>query len=272
MIEKLAKKIYIIFILLILLVISGFYLSSKLPVDIFPNLNYPLFNIITHYPGGSPKDIEILITRPIESQLSGLLNIRRVSSSSREGLSEVTVEFDWGTDVKNARQLVSQAIAKVINNLPEGSKPTIENIGSTLQNIIGYGVTADKSIDPLNLKYLIKTKIVNHLKSAKGVSRIEMIGGEDKTYIVQPNILTLMKYGISIKEIKSVIEKNNYQVVSGYFQKSSKDYAIRCLGNIKNINDIKRIVVKKNRKLFLIAKRCCNSKKWVFAETVCGLY
>ena len=82
----------------------GVWVSRSMPVDIFPNLNYPLINVITHYRGGSPKDMELLITRSLESQMSSLLHIRRISCVSREGLSQISVEFNWGTSVTDARQ------------------------------------------------------------------------------------------------------------------------------------------------------------------------
>lgn len=245
MFKKLSNKVTLVFIFFIILIILGYYSSSKLPVDIFPNLNYPLINVITHYPGGSPKDIEILVTKPIENQLNGLQHIRRVSSVSKQGLSQISVEFDWGTKVSFARQLISQALSVAINELPDGAKPTMENLGSNLQEIIGFGVVSpENKVSLSDLTYLAKTKISNQFKSINGVQRIEVVGGETKAYIISPNRESMIKYKISLGKIKTAVEKNNFQTMAGYIEDAHQDYAVRGLGNIKSIDDLKNTVIK----------------------------
>ena len=101
-------------LILVMLIIGGMYSYTQLSVDLFPDLNYPLVNIITHYEGGSSKDIETLVTRPIETQMRSLQDVRRISSESRPGLSSVTVEFNWGVSSKDARSLVSQALSTAL--------------------------------------------------------------------------------------------------------------------------------------------------------------
>ena len=244
MLKYFSNKKTLILLILLILTVLGITIFNKLPVDIFPNLNYPLFNIITHYPGGSPEDIETLITRPIENQLNGLNHVRRITSFSKEGLSQVTVEFDWGTDIKFARQIVSQGISLVSNKLPESAVPTIENLGSNLQEIMGFGAIPVNNINLSQLKFLIKTRIANHLRSIPGVLRVEEIGGSKEVFEVTPNVRSLIQYGISITDIKRSIINNNIQFMAGYYNEAYKDYAIRCLGNIKSIDDIKNIPVK----------------------------
>ena len=181
MMKDFLNRPYLIIIVLITLVMAGLYMATRLSVDLFPNLNYPLLNVITHYPVGSSRDIETLITRPIETQMSTLLNVKRISSVSRQGLSQVTVEFNWGMDVKDARQLIAQALSIASPNLPQGAVPVIENIGSSLQEIMDFGVTVkNDAVDLNHLKYLIRTKVGNHLKIIKGIARIEVIGGRDQ--------------------------------------------------------------------------------------------
>ena len=214
--EKISRRTGFIVLIFVILLAGGIYIVRELPVDIFPNLNYPLFNVITHYPAGSPSDIETLITKPIEQELFKLPHVRRVSSVSTQGFSQVTVEFDWGTSVKSANQLVLEAIASVQNHLPAGVKPAVENLGSALQEIVGYGVFPEsKRLSLSELKYLVKKKIANRLRGIKGVYRVEVIGGEDLSFTVIPRIDAMMKYGITPSQLADIIRKNNYQVVIG---------------------------------------------------------
>jgi len=262
MIKYLSEKTYLVLIVLLILVLGGLYALRQLSVDLFPNLNYPLLNVITHYPGGSPQDIETLISRPIEVQMSSLTNVRRISSISREGLSQVTVEFDWGVDVKDARQMVAQALSMVSPNLPQGANPVIENIGSSLQEIMDFGVTVQNGhIDLGQLKYYIRTKVANQLKTVKGIARIEVIGGKDEDLMVQPNLSALARNGLSLSDLRGVIASNNIQKMAGYIEKEYQDYAVRGLGNVKEIKELKNIVIKNADGVAILLKDIATVKR-----------
>ena len=245
MLKYFSKNIYIALIILAVLAIGGISVLYKIPVDIFPNLNYPLLNVITHYQMGSPEDIETLITKPIENQMSGINRIRRISSISRQGLSQVTVEFDWGVNVRDARQMVAQALSKATAELPKDANPVIENLGSTLQEIMGFGVIPEnKKSDLSKLTYAVRTRIANHLKSIKGVSRVEVIGGRNMAFVVAPDIKSLMRYNISLSDVADIINANNFQIMAGYLEKGYQDYAVRGMSGVKDIEGLKNISVK----------------------------
>ncbi|MFQ5866759.1 MAG: efflux RND transporter permease subunit [bacterium] len=262
MIKYLSKRIYLVLILLLILVVAGVYALRQLSVDIFPNLNYPLLNIITHYPGGSPPDIETLVSRPIETQMSGLTNVRRISSTSRQGLSQVAVEFNWGVDVKDARQMVAQALSIVIPSLPQGAIPVIENIGSSLQEIMDFGVTTQNGgMDLGELKYYIRAKVANQLKAVKGISRIEVIGGRDEALVVEPDTLSLLRNELSLSDLRNILLSNNVQEMAGYLEKDYRDYAVRGLGNIEDIQGLKNIVVKNTNGIPILLKGIATVKR-----------
>ena len=123
-------------------------ISSQLPVDLFPQLDYPLINVITHYPAGTAEDMEQLVTRPIENAMLGLNDLRRVTSSSAPGFSQVSVEFNWGINAVQARQLVYSRLGEVRSSLPIAAKPELENIGSSLAMVSTYTLTGG---DPVAL-------------------------------------------------------------------------------------------------------------------------
>ena len=109
-----------------------------MPVDYFPGINYPLVNVITQYPGASPQDMEILVTDPVESAMEGIRGVKRTSSVTTMGHSEVTVEFSDNYSVKDARQLTSAALSTLSGQLPQGVDPVIDNLGSRMQDVIGF--------------------------------------------------------------------------------------------------------------------------------------
>ncbi|VAW40855.1 Cobalt-zinc-cadmium resistance protein CzcA; Cation efflux system protein CusA, partial [hydrothermal vent metagenome] len=119
---------------------GGFFALFHLPVGLFPGLDVPVVNVISHYPGVSSEDMELLITRPIEDRLRSIPGVRRVSSTSIEGVSQVTAQFDWGIRLTDARQLVQAKIGNVQGDLPAGVRPHLESIGTTLQEVAGYVV------------------------------------------------------------------------------------------------------------------------------------
>lgn len=117
---------------------GGIYALLHLPVGLFPGLDVPVVNVITHYPGAASGDMELLITRPIEDGIRSIPGVQRVSSTSVEGTSQITAEFAWGTRLLDARQQVQAGLSSVQANLPSGVTPRLENIGTTLQEVAGY--------------------------------------------------------------------------------------------------------------------------------------
>ncbi len=130
----------------LLIAVGGLASLRVLPVDLFPDLNYPLVNVITHYPAGTARDTEQLITRPIENAMLGLNNLRRVRSVSAAGFSQVTVEFTWGVDAMAARQMVYARLAGVQGTLPSGARPELENIGTSLAMLSTYTLRGDTNV------------------------------------------------------------------------------------------------------------------------------
>jgi len=186
------KQYFVMWLILLMAITGGIYSFSKLSVDLFPNLNYPLVKVITHKAGMSAKDIEQLITDPIESSLNSIQRVRRISSVSREGLSTVTVQFKIGISPINARNRVIQAIAKISNSLPDNTKPLVETLGTKLSNIVTYGITYPKD-QTAKVTNFCKFKLSNILKSLNGVNKIEVIGGKQQGFMIKPNEISLIK-------------------------------------------------------------------------------
>jgi len=239
------KQYFVMWLILLMAIIGGIYAFNKLSIDLFPNLNYPLVKVITHKSGMSSKDIELLVTNPIESSLNSLQRVRRISSVSRAGLSTITVQFEMGISPVNARNRVIQAIAKISNSLPNNTKPLVENLGTKLTNVVTYGVTYPKNKTG-EVTNFCTVKLSNILKSLNGVNKIEVIGGRKMGFIIKPKESLLIKNNLSYNDIKKAVQANNLQILDGYMERFHLDYAISGDGKINSIKQLRNIPIKQN--------------------------
>ncbi len=231
-------------LVVLLMAFSGLYSARHMPVDLFPNLDIPVVNIVTHYPGGSPENIEQLISRPIENEMRNILGVKRVASTSVQGISQVTVEFRWRTAVRDARGLVQSRLSILNSILPPNVIPRIENIGTTLQEVCGYIIYGGK--DRIDLSNIIKHDLSGRLMSVSGVSSIDVIGGDQRAFYVRIKPEMLRQFHVSVDDIVSVLKEHNLSSVLGYLDKFGREYLIQGDAQIKTIEDIKSLPIKKN--------------------------
>lgn len=234
--NPIATALVIVFMALI-----GLYSAGHMPVDLFPNLEIPVVNIITHYPGASPEDMELLVSRPVENEMRSIPGVKRVASTSVQGISQVTAEFSWKTTVQDARQLIQAKLAGVSSLLPAGVIPRIENIGSTLQEVCGYVIYGGK--DPISLRNIIRHDLTGYMMEVDGVSSVEVLGGEQRAFNVKIKPEALMRLGLRIDSIVSILKAHNISAVTGYFDQSGREYLIRGDARLKTIDDIRSLPI-----------------------------
>ena len=220
---------------------GGVYALLHLPVGLFPGLDVPVVNIISHYSGASSGDIELLVTRPIENRIRTIPGIRRVSSTSAQGISQVTAEFVWGTPLIDARQLVQAELSSVQKDLPSGIVPRLENIGTTLQEVAGYVVYG--AGDPVDLRRIVKTELANRLMEVEGVSRIDVLGGDDPAYIVQVMTDALSQEHLTINDVTTALSAYNRVAATDFIIRGSREYLIRGDSRLQSIEDILAVPV-----------------------------
>jgi Cu/Ag efflux pump CusA len=170
--------------LALLLLGAGGWTARQLPIDVFPDLTAPTVTILTEGHGMAPEEMESLVTFPLESAINGASGVRRVRSATAVGIAVVWVEFDWGTDIFVARQLVSEKLSLVSGTLPpQVERPVLAPVSSIMGEILFFAISSDRD-DPLNLRTIADTTVRRRLLAVPGVSQVTPIGGSERQFQV----------------------------------------------------------------------------------------
>jgi CzcA family heavy metal efflux pump len=230
-----------VILVMALVALAGIHSTLHMPVDLFPDLEIPVVNIVTHYIGAAPQDMELLISRPIEDEMRSIPAAKRVSSASAQGISQVTVQFDWGTSVGDARQAVQAKLGRLRGILPWGANIRLENIGTTLQEVVGYVVYGGS--DQITLRNIVRHDLAGRLMGVEGVSSVDVLGGDRRAFNVKVKPEVLKSIGLSINDIVAALKKYNAAAVAGYLDRSSREYVIRSDARLRTVDDIRSLPV-----------------------------
>ena len=228
----------------LLLMLVGTYTATNMEVDVFPDLNAPTVVIMTEAKGMAPEEVERLVSFPVETAVNGATDVRRVRSSSTTGFSIVWVEFNWGTDIYRARQIVSEKLAVVKDALPSNvGNPTLGPQSSILGELMIIGLTADTT-SLQDLRTLADWTIRPRLLSTGGVAQVTVLGGDIKEYQILLNPEKMKHYSISLDEVIKVVTEMNQNASGGVLYEYGNEYIIRGLLSTNNIAALGATVVK----------------------------
>ena len=226
-----------------LLLVGGVYTAYHTDVDVFPDLNAPTVVIMTEAHGMAPEEVERLVTFPVETAVNGAMNVRRVRSSSTTGFSVVWVEFDWGTDIYKARQIVSEKLAIVGEELPKNiGKPTLGPQSSILGEILIIGMTSDTT-SLLDMRTMADWTIRPRLLSTGGVAQVAVLGGDIKEYQILLDPARMKHYGIGLDQVLSVCRQMNQNANGGVLYEYDNEYIIRGVLSTNKAEEIAKGVV-----------------------------
>lgn len=229
----------------LLLMMAGIYTASNMEVDVFPDLNAPTVVIMTEAKGMAPEEVERLVTFPVETAVNGATDVRRVRSSSTTGFSIVWVEFNWGTDIYRARQIVSEKLAVVKDALPSNvGNPTLGPQSSILGELMIIGLTADTT-SLQDLRTLADWNIRPRLLSTGGVAQVTVMGGDIKEYQVLLNPDKMKHYSIALDEVIKVVTEMNQNASGGVLYEYGNEYIIRGVLSTNNVAALGKTVIKK---------------------------
>ena len=238
----------IVVVAAVLLMLAGTYTSTRMEVDVFPDLNAPTVVVMTEAKGMAAEEVERLVTFPVETAVNGATRVRRVRSSSTTGFSVVWVEFDWGTDIYRARQIVSEKLAVVGDALPpQAGNPTLGPQSSILGEMVIVGLTSDTT-SLQDLRTLADWTIRPRLLSTGGVAQVSVLGGEIREYQILLNPQKMKHYGVSLDEALDATSGMNRNISGGVMYEYGNEYIIRgvlatgdveALGKagVKSVND-----------------------------------
>src|SRR6516225_9871764 len=244
------KNRLLVLILTALVVVHGIQVAADLPIDVFPDLNRPTVTVMTEVPGWTPEQVETLVTRPLEYTLNGATHVRRVRSTSGVGLSIIWVEFDWGTDILQARQIVSEKLQLARERLPKEPQelnPTLAPISSIMGEImllglqpVSGGTAEEQQQRAIEARTLAEFTLRNRMLAIEGVAQVSVMGGVLKQYQVITSPARLAAQNVTLEQLVEAAEKANVNAGGGIAERSVKEYLIRISGQSLTAQDIEQ--------------------------------
>ncbi|PYQ88542.1 MAG: CusA/CzcA family heavy metal efflux RND transporter [Acidobacteria bacterium] len=226
-----------------LLLVGGIWTARDMPVDVFPDLTAPTVTILTEGHGMAPEEMESLVTFPLESAINGASNVRRVRSATALGIAVVWVEFDWGTDIFLARQVVAEKLALVGGTLPpQVERPVLAPVSSVMGEILFFAISSDAQ-DPLALRTVADTVVRRRLLAVAGVSQVTPIGGAERQYQVIAHPEQLRANNISLTALLDAVRGASQNTSAGVYTEGPQEYVLQSVGRVRNPEEIGESVV-----------------------------
>ena len=237
----------IILCLSLLILAMGFKTGRELPVEVLPDLTKPTVTILTEAPGLSPEEVEALVTQPIENSLMGVAGLTRMRSTSDIALSLVYAEFEWGTDIYQARQFVQERLQVARDQLPRETQPYLTPVASLMGEILLIGVkSTDGKTAPMDVRTVADWTIRTRLQAIPGVAEVLNMGGGVKQAQVQPDPWRMQANGVTIEELEAAAAKAASNTTGGFIDNGPQEIMVRNLAMTVELDDIARTIIKKS--------------------------
>lgn len=239
--SSLKNRLFVI-VAAVILIAYGALTASRLPVDVFPDLNRPTVTLMTEAEGLAPEEVEQLVSFPVETSMNGMPGVTRVRSVSSAGLSIVFVEFDWGTDIYLNRQQIAERLNIVREQLPQGVTPQMAPISSIMGEIMLIAMSSETE-SPMRIRELADWVVRPRLLTIPGVSQVIPIGGEVRQYRVSPSIALMNSLDVSHENIVTALRQFGTNSGGGYIDQAGREFLIRNVGRTARIEDLQNIVI-----------------------------
>ena len=230
----------VVLVAAVLMIVWGLYETSRMPVDVFPDLTAPTVTVVAESHGMAPADLEQTITLPIESALNGATGVRRVRSNTFEGIAVIKVDFDWGVDLLEARQVVSERLQLVASQLPsEAEAPVIGPLTSVMGEILFIGLTSENpAVRGMELGTLSRWTIARRLLAVPGVAQVMPLGGDTKQFQVVLDPSKLDAFSLTAEDVAKALEASNENMPAGFLVEGGSEELITGLGRVESLDDI----------------------------------
>jgi CzcA family heavy metal efflux pump len=227
-----------VLVLSVLLAVAGAWTARDMPVDVFPDLTAPTVTILTEGRGMAPDELETLVTFPIETSMNGAAGVRRVRSATAVGIAVVWVEFDWGTDIFLARQIVAEKLALASSTLPpQVERPILAPVSSIMGEILFFAISSEQD-DPLALRTVADTIVRRRLLAVSGVSQVTPIGGAERQFQVIAHPDLLRANNIRVNELLDAVRGASQNTSAGVYVEGPQEFVLQTIGRVRTPEEI----------------------------------
>ena len=236
------KKPVTTILIFVITMIMGLYSLTQLPIDLYPEIEFPFLSVYTTYPGASAADIETNITRPLEDALNSVSGLKEMTSTSSDNVSIIFMEFEYETNLDEASNDVRSSLAFIQSFLPEDAEdPTIFKFNSSMMPVIFYAITAEESYK--GLEKILDEKLVNPLNRIDGVGNVGLSGVPGREIYVEVDPRRMEAYNLTIEQVGNVLRAENMNMPAGYLEMGKMDYPIRIQGEFAESDMIANVIV-----------------------------
>ncbi|MCX5656679.1 MAG: efflux RND transporter permease subunit, partial [Candidatus Omnitrophica bacterium] len=236
------KKPVTVTMIFIAVILLGYISWSRLPQELFPSITYPQITVVSVYENAAPEEVEILVTKVIEEVVGTVSGIKRISSISKEGISTIILEFNWGTNMDMASLAVREKIDLVKERLPLGAKdPIVMKYNPFELPVMIISVTG--KVSPLELREISRKVIKDELEKIEGVASANIAGGWEREILVEVDQGRLDASGIPLLRVVNALKETNFSFPAGTIKENFFEYLIRTMGEFEHIDEIKGVVV-----------------------------
>ena len=229
-------------LIFVAVIVLGLFSLSRLPIDQMPEMDPPYVTVMTTYAGANASEIETNITKIIENSLNSVDGLKNITSTSKDNISIINLEFEWGSNLDEALNDIRSFVDLIYDNLPDGvSRPMILKINSSAMPILVYGITAKESYSGLDR--IVEDNVVNVLNRVDGIGNISVSGAPERYVYIDLDPKQLDAYGISLEQVGSAISANNLDLASGTIKMGKEQYQMRVKGEYVESSEINDIAV-----------------------------
>ncbi len=238
------RKPVTVTMIILIMVVLGVVSFTRLGLDFFPDLEFPEVSVITTYPGASSHEVETLITRPLEESVATVSGVRKVKSTSREGVSLIQAEIEWGTNLDMTAQDIRNMMDITFDRLPDQvDRPLVVKSDMDLMPILYFGVLSTTGRDLRNMRTLIEDHVEKPVETVPGVASVTVSGGLEREILVEVDRNRLHAHNLSLNDIISVIRRQNRDIPGGHITRGTQEYVLRTLGKYRHPSDIADTIV-----------------------------
>jgi len=234
------KRPVSVIIIVAVIMLLGFVSFSRTSVDLLPDMNYPMAVVVTSYYGAGPEEVESQVTKTLEGSLNSLSNISEIQSTSSEGSSTIMVMFDWSTDMDSAMLDIRENISFVESFLPEGAgKPMVIKMDPNMMPILQIGVSGGENLE--QVQDIAENIIEPRLSRIPEIASVYITGGNVREISVDVDPVKLDNYGLSLSQVTSVLQAENFNMSGGQYEQGERKYYVRNLQQFESVDDIKNV-------------------------------